>query len=121
MAGGEQVTWVAFIEFATKHWLTVLFGLVLTGITAAVQRLSKRMKKEKDANAAIRRGVIALLADRMIQLHNYYDEKGHCPTYARNSAEAMYMAYHELGGNGTITDIYEAIKRMPIKERKATE
>jgi hypothetical protein len=28
----------------------------------------------------------------------------------------LYMAYHDLGGNGTITAVYEKIKMLPIKE-----
>lgn len=101
----------AILSLINQHWVPSLFGLAFTGLTAWVARTWK-------SNKAVKKGVEALLADRLIQLHNYYYDKGYCPTYARNSAEAMYNAYHNLGGNGTITDIYEGIKDMPLLKKE---
>lgn len=111
------MTWTAFVEFAAKHWITVLFGLVLTGLTAGYRRLAKRIARNRAEEKALQAGVEALLADRLIQLRNYYNDKGYCPTYARQSAETMYVAYHGLGGNGMISDVFEAIKDMPLSKR----
>lgn len=115
------MTWTAFVDFATRHWLTVGFGLALTALTAAVRTLFRRIRHERGTDKAMRGGVLALLADRLVQFYHYHAERGFCPHYARASAEAMYTAYHNLGGNGAITDLYEAIKQMPLAKKEDTQ
>jgi len=112
------MSWAELGEFAIKHWLTVVFGLVSAGLTAAYRRLSSRVKKDRSAIKAMQAGVEALLADRMIYLHNYYQDKGCCPIYAKRSAETMYTAYHNLGGNGTVTELYNRLLAMPTEKKE---
>jgi cbb3-type cytochrome oxidase subunit 3 len=112
------MTWEEVVRFAAKHWLTVFFGVIWAVMMALLRRIGKRVKKDQKAERAMQAGVEALLADRLIQLHNYYNDRGYCPIYARRSAEAMYKAYHELGGNGTISDVWEHIQGMPIEKRE---
>lgn len=107
------------IDFVIKHWLTVLFGLVMTALSVGYQNLSKKIKRGKAESKAVQAGVVALLADRIIQLYNYYAEQGYCPIYARSNAESLYKAYHALGGNGTISTLYMKLLAMPtVKEEK---
>ena len=108
--------WTDVVDAAQKHGLTVALGGIVSAGTWGYRCLSKRLKHQRDTERALEAGLEALLADRLIQMHNHYSERGYCPTYARRSAEVMYKAYHDLGGNGAITDCYEAIKRMPIIE-----
>ena len=105
-------------DFIIKHWLTVLFGLITTGLGVGYRKLSVRVKKEKKASKAVQDGVEALLADRLIQLYNYYAEKGYCPIYARSNAESLQKAYHALGGNGTISALYNKLMAMPTEKRE---
>jgi hypothetical protein len=110
------MTWTDVLDTAQRHGITVALGGIVSAGTLAYRRLSSRSKQQKKTLSALEAGMIALLGDRLIQLHNHYQERGFCPTYARRSIEAMYRAYKDLGGNGAIEDIYEAIKRMPITE-----
>lgn len=112
------MTWTQVGEFALKHWMTVFFGLATAACAAGYKRLAGRAKKDRQANKAVRAGVEALLADRMIQLHNYYADKGYCPIYARRAAESLYGAYHDLGGNGTITGLYQRLLALPTEREE---
>lgn len=105
-------------DFIVKHWLTVAFGLVTTGFAAAYRHLAKRLKSDKAENEAVKEGVKALLADRLIQLHNLYTDRGYCPIYAKQNAESLYKAYHDLGGNGTMTDLYNRVLAMQTEKKE---
>ena len=94
------------MEFVLKFWLEFAF-------TAALGGIGFLMRKYR----AMGFGIQALLRDRVIQAHNYYMEKGCCPIYAKENVEEMYKRYHDLGGNGTMTKLYESLMTMPT-ERK---
>ena len=59
---------------------------------------------------ALEYGVQALLRDRMIQMHKYYQVKQKpIPQREVDAFESMYEAYKRLNGNGYIDDIRHII------------
>lgn len=102
-------------EFVLRHWLTVLFGVIVGMFTAGYRHLEKRMKKDREASKAMQEGLNALLADRIIQWYSFYSERGFVPICVKKSAESLYLAYHVLGGNGIITDLYNRLVLMPTE------
>ncbi|MDD4390576.1 MAG: hypothetical protein PHW03_07220 [Eubacteriales bacterium] len=95
-------------DFIVRYWLQVLFGAAATGAAFAWKWIRRRSNVEK--------GLRALLRDRIIFTYNHYEEKGYCPIYAKENATSMYDEYHALGGNGTITKIYEELMNLPTKD-----
>ena len=63
-------------------------------------------------------GTIAksLLRSEIITIHGRYVERGEIPIYAQENVQAMYEAYHELGGNGTVTKLVREIMELPTKK-----
>lgn len=92
-------------EFFARYWLEALCGLLASGLALAFQRL-----------VAIRHGVKALLRDRIVQAYAYYTDRGYCPIYARDTIEELYLQYHRLGGNGTVTKLHDRLCALPTKE-----
>ena len=43
-------------------------------------------------------------------------ERGEIPIYAQENVQAMYEAYHELGGNGTVTKLVREIMALPTRK-----
>ena len=39
--------------------------------------------------------------------------------YGRENVEAMYIQYHNLGGNGTITELKRKLDQLPTEEEEA--
>ncbi len=105
------------VEFIAEYWLQLLFGAAVTALSLAYRALLKRIRQQD----AIRMGIVALLRDRMIGLYNHYEEKGFCPIYARDNLLQMYQQYHNLGGNGTITQLVEEIQKLPTEKREESE
>lgn len=90
---------------------------VPTVFTALYGYIIRRIKRSDVKNKAIALGIQAILRDRIIQAYNHYHDQGYCPIYARENIENMYNQYHNLGGNGTITDLYNELRKLPTEER----
>ena len=88
-------------------------GALTAVMGVAWKRLSVRVKRQD----AVGLGVQALLRDRIIQAYNHYTEKGCCPIYALENVEELYRQYHALGGNGTITKLYDQIRELPTEPK----
>ncbi len=102
-------------EWILRYWVELLFCLINTGLAAGYKKLSSKLKEQD----AIKLGIQALLRDRIIQSYNHYMDKGFCPIYGLENITALYTQYHALGGNGTITELMERLKDMPIEKERA--
>ncbi len=86
--------------------VSVVLGGILTWVAAKAKRMFAREKALAD-------GVQTLLRNQLIEYHDKYMERGYCPIYAKEAARKCYEAYHELGGNGVITKLYNDIMALP--------
>ena len=103
-------------EFIARYWLEVLFGFITLALTASVRYLRNQDKIRKTEQDAIKLGIQALLRDRIIEQYNKWMEHGYIPIYALENVTAMYKEYHALGGNGTITKLYEELLELPHRK-----
>ena len=105
-------------EWIVKYWVEWLFGIVVAILGYLLKKINKRVKDTAKKNNAIELGVQALLRDRMVDNYNRYAEKGYAPIYARESFENCYQQYHNLGGNGVMTDIHNKFMALPTQPPK---
>lgn len=87
----------------TYNYLS-LFGIP-TIIFSLMAYVYNRVKKTSKENDAIKLGLQALLRDRLYQLYGFCKEKGSATQYERQNFNSMYEQYHNLGGNGVMTDV----------------
>lgn len=64
------------------------------------------------------KGTMVLLKVKLFEYHDKYMELGFIPSYAYENFCDMYESYHELGGNGTGTKMYEEIKQLHLRNNK---
>ena len=76
----------------------------------------ERANQQKKENEALRASLIALTRDRILQGYRYYRKQGGIDTQDLETMAKLYAAYHALGGNGTITAVYNKITALQIKE-----
>lgn len=96
-------------------FLMQTYLLVLPVILSYIVWLLQQQKRSKDANS---RGTMLLLRVQLIEYHDVYMKKGSIPSYAYQNFCEMYEAYHDLGGNGMITHMYEDIKTLKLEKEK---
>lgn len=73
------------------------------------------IKLKSASSRLIKEGVLAILHNRIYTLGKQYIEQGHISLEDMKDFEYLYDAYHNLGGNGTGTEIYERVKNLPIR------
>lgn len=106
-----------------SFWESVIFWVVTGGLGFAAKCLWRESKKlsaaresENKKQQAVMDGVRAILRDRILHTYGHYSEKGWVPFYAMENMDNMYNAYHDLGGNGPITEIYHKFMNLPQAE-----
>lgn len=97
-------------EFIFTYWLECGFGLAIAGLSFCFNSLRKRLQEQKQIKA----GLVAILHDRLFQSGMYFIDKGEITITALNNIEGIYEAYHNLGGNGTGTEIWERVRELPL-------
>ena len=80
--------------------------------------VSKRKKKSNE-DSELRKGVQALLRDRLSQEYKVYTEKKCISLDEKSNYENMYKSYHAFGKNGVMDTLYNEVMKLPISnERK---
>lgn len=119
------------MEFALQLVLTFV-SVVLSSVAAYFVYLLKarderREKEERDAKAvarvyaekkekeheALKNGVTAILRDRLMQTCEYYATQGWIPVHSFENVVMLYTAYHDLGGNGIVSQLYDTLQTLP--------
>lgn len=95
--------------------VTSVMSTVAVGILAW---LARSMRALVATNEAQKDGIRSILRNELVRLHRELVEgQGWCTLEDKEYAERTYQAYHELGGNGTGTVLYEDIMALPIKDK----
>ena len=102
------------LEFIMKYWLECVFGLIVTGLTAGVTRINKKLKEERVRNQAIENGVRDILRMQILDTYERCKAAGEISVSRKDAIDSAYKSYHALGGNGTITQVHNELMEMPI-------
>ena len=95
------------------RFLMETYAMVLPVVLGYIVWLLKWQKRDRDANG---KGTMLLLRVQLIEYHDRYVALGHIPSYALENFIEMYEAYHELGGNGMVTEMYKEILELEIRK-----
>lgn len=100
------------LEFIVKYWLEFLFSGVLALLGAGYRKLNLKLKEQ----GKMKEGILAILHDRLYQVCRFYIHQGWIDVESMKNVEYLYDSYHDLGGNGTGTELYNRVNSLPIKE-----
>lgn len=96
------------------YQLLSLIGIpsLLASILLSVYNHFKYKTKEY---GLIKEGVLAILHNKIYTIGKQHIEHRYITLEDLKDFEYLYVAYHNLGGNGTGTEIYERVKNLPIR------
>lgn len=104
-----------------KALVSALAAAVVGALTGAVKHLYSRQKAQAARQEAVEEGLQALLHDRIFSIYIECRDKRYASVEDMRNLEYLYRPYHNLGGNGTGTELYERVKDMPTEPpRKET-
>ncbi|MBR3267903.1 MAG: hypothetical protein IKI58_04135 [Oscillospiraceae bacterium] len=104
--------------------VTIILSLMAqTGVIGIlIRRISSKQKGEKEKNAALCKGVQAILRHYLYEQHSLYCEnKKYAPAHVKEDFDNMYKQYHALGQNGVMDGIYNEFMRLPTQEGDGNE
>lgn len=97
-----------------EWWLKWALGILGAAIVAGFRLLYKRQKTAETRQAALEKGMQAILRDRILTSYYHYHEKGKITLHGLENVEAMYASYHGLGGNGTMTQLVKVLRELEV-------
>lgn len=65
---------------------------------------------------AVKKGIQALLRDRLVQGYKFYSHQGYADVDDRSNMENVYVQYHALGANGVMDDLRVKFLALPIED-----
>ena len=96
-------------DFIIKHWLTVLFGVVVSFITGLITKARTERKRNQLNSDAIK----AMLLYLILQAHETYNRRGYITAQELHIVEGLNTNYKELGGNGTARALMVSLEDLP--------
>ena len=70
---------------------------------------------------AVKRGVQALLRDRLLQGYKFYRAQGYADEDDRANLENVYVQYHALGANGVMDDLRTRFLALPLDPQRPAQ
>ena len=116
------------------NWINVVLmpvvSTLVAGLTAAVKHLWSKQKAQEAAQKAakqardeevsnMREGMLALMHDRIYSAYAECKQKKYASVDDIKNLEYLYRPYYTLGGNGTGTELFERVKKMPTEPPQA--
>lgn len=99
-----------------KITLPIVLSFVLGRLTIYLNKKEEKGEKQETDIESMKKGLSALLKVELIEYHDRYMEKGSIPNYALENYHDMYDAYHDLGGNGAGTRMFQEVSSLPVKK-----
>lgn len=107
-------------DWIIKYWLEAIFGVIISILTWAFNKLKKNYQQQSKEQAALKEGMQAILRKSIIDDYNHYMERGWIPIYAMENVLSMFISYEDLGGKGTVKDLVEDLKELRHTSPKRT-
>ncbi len=85
--------------------------VALLGVTLSNRRAEK--EKADEENDLFKSALRALLRSELMRIHHHAMRDGHASTLDKEIMERTYRSYHNLGGNGIATTLYDEMMALP--------
>lgn len=95
-------------ETILKWFITFILGSII-GI------IGTKLKSETNKNKALKNAVQALLRNELIRRYREYKTKREMTILDKENVDHLYTEYKNLGGNGTVKELYEGMQDIEIK------
>ena len=106
----------AIVNLAVSYWVQALFAVIAAGMGALFRWLVRRFRENDRRQDAMEKGIQALLRDRIVQAYYHYSERGWITLHGLEALDKMYAEYHNLGGNGTVTKLWNDLHGLEVRD-----
>ena len=100
------------MTFMMEYWIEFAFTAIIAILSGVVRYMYVSFR-------AMKLGMQAILRNDIIDVYNKCvsrEPKPYIRLYEITNVEAMYTQYHALGGNGTVTNLYNDLLALPTEK-----
>jgi prenyltransferase beta subunit len=94
--------------------MSVTSGVLLAIVKQLIDDNKKLKSDQQRKTQAMQDGMMLLLKIQLIEYHEKYMNDDSIPTYVYDNFDEMYKVYQELGGNGMVKHMKEAVDKKRI-------
>lgn len=95
--------------------VSIAVGWAMGGVKGAARGRAEQERHERDERDQTRRILRTLLFCRLADMHRRYVVDGTpCTPADKQEAEEVYTEYHDLGGNGSGSALYQEIMQAHV-------
>lgn len=102
-------------ETILKWLITFILGTVIGYISTLLKKEKEKNKKIEERDKTIENAVQALLRNELIRRYREYKTKRQMTILDKENIDHLYTEYRNLGGNGTVKELYEDMGDIEIK------
>lgn len=102
------------MNWTASDIISIILALLNTILIPLVTVLIKKYRQNRDDMVLEKKGTQALLRNELLSLSHVYIKNGYVSYIEKCNFENMYTAYHNLGTNGAMTDIYNKVMALPV-------
>ena len=104
------MSWSSFLDSFSGAVATFL----VSGLSFLLGLLFRKTSRIVKRLGLIEKGVLAILHDRIYQNCAQHMKDGYIDVTDRDNLRYMFEPYHGLGGNGTCSDCYSKVFKLPF-------
>lgn len=98
------------------RWLVPFFlGAIIAFLKGRLDKYKDKVENKENENQVIKDAVQSLLRDRLIDKYRHYKALGEMTILDKENIDHLYNEYLNLGGNGTVKELFEDLKEVEIK------
>lgn len=109
---------VVLYEFIDAYWMPALYSALGVFVTFIGNKLWHSTTTMLAKQTQYEKAILAIMYDRIFQACQYHLKEKSISTPELKNLEHLYENYHNLGGNGTGTELYKRCLDLPLKESR---
>ena len=113
--------WIQIALMILSSVLSIMVAYLSKKIVKLQDRRDAAEKKMTEEDNALKRGIKAILRDRLIYICTQCEKKGCIAMEDLENISEIYKSYSSLGGNGVAKKIYEDTLKLHLNKVKNDE
>lgn len=103
------------LETIIKWFIPFALGGIIALLKSKLDESKKQNEEKENRYSTIENAVQSLLRDRLIDKYRHYKTTGEMTILDKENIDHLYNEYINLGGNGTVKELFEDLHNIEIK------
>lgn len=98
--------------------INTVIGIIIGACVTAIKTFFSNEKKQQNDINLLKTGICAIERQKLLTECEKHLKEGCCPEDTKSVLNELSKSYHDLGGNGLITQLVSNVNNLPNQRRK---